>query len=108
MEGDPRYEASQDVPDFPYAEYAKMLGLSGIKIDKPEDIVPSLEFAFTLNKPVVLEFYTDPNVPLLPPHISFKEAKSFTSSLFKDPDTWDIIKQTWKETVKTYYHTDAK
>ena len=102
MEGDPKFEASQDVPDFPYAEYAKMLGLAGIKIDKPEDIVPSLEFAFTLNKPVVLEFYTDPNVPLLPPHITFKEAKSFTASLFKDPDTWDVIKRTWKETVESY------
>ncbi len=102
MEGDPKFEGSQDVPDFPYAEYAKMLGLAGIKIDKPEDIVPSFEFAFTLNKPVVMEFYTDPNVPLLPPHISFKEAKAFTSSLLKDPDTWSIIKQTWKETVETY------
>lgn len=102
IEGDPKFEGSQDVPDFPYAEYAKMLALGGIKIDKPEDIVPSFEYAFTMNRPVVLEFYTDPNVPLLPPHISFKEAKSFTSSLLKDPDTWDVIKQTWKETVQTY------
>jgi pyruvate dehydrogenase (quinone) len=102
MVGDPKFEGSQDIPDFPYAEYAKMLGLAGIKIDKPEDIVPSIEFAFTLNKPVVLEFYTDPNVPTLPPHITFKQARSFTSSLFKDPDSWDIIKQTWKETVDTY------
>ena len=102
MEGDPKFEASQDVPDFPYAEYAKLLGLAGIKVDNPDDIVPSIEFALSLDKPVVLEFYTDPNVPLLPPHITFKEAKSFTSSLFKDPDAWDVIKKTWKETIETY------
>lgn len=99
MEGDPKFEASQDVPDFPYAEYGKMLGLAGIKVDKEEDIVSAIEFALAQNKPVVLEAYTDPNVPPLPPHINFKQAINFTKALFKDDDAWDMIKQTWKEEV---------
>ncbi|MFZ1800107.1 MAG: thiamine pyrophosphate-requiring protein, partial [Chitinophagaceae bacterium] len=33
MAGDPKFEASQDVPDFAYDEYARMLGLEGIRID---------------------------------------------------------------------------
>ncbi len=103
MEGNPKFEASQDVPDFPYAEYAKMLGLDGIKIDKPEDIIPSLEYAFKLNKPVVIDVYTDPSVPPLPPHISFKQAKNFMFSMTKgDPDTWDMIKQSWKDVVENF------
>lgn len=103
MEGNPKFEASQDVPDFPYAEYAKMLGLEGIKIEKPEDIIPSLEHAFQLNKPVVIDVYTDPSVPPLPPHISFKQAKNFMFSMTKgDPDTWDMIKQSWKDVIENF------
>lgn len=103
MEGNPKFEASQDVPDFPYAEYAKMLGLEGIKIEKPEDIIPSLEHAFQLNKPVVIDVYTDPSVPPLPPHISFKQAKNFMFSMAKgDPDTWDMIKQSWKDVIENF------
>ena len=103
MEGDPKFEGSQDVPDFPYADYAKMLGLDGIKIDKPEDIIPSLEHAFTLNRPVVIDVYTDPSVPPLPPHITFKQAKAFASSMFKgDANTWDMIKQSWKDVIENY------
>ena len=103
MEGNPKFEASQDVPDFPYAEYAKMLGLDGIKIDKPEDIVPSLEYAFKLNRPVIIDVYTDPSVPPLPPHISFKQAKNFMISMTKgDPDAWDMIKQSWKDVIENF------
>ncbi|MEP6682076.1 MAG: thiamine pyrophosphate-requiring protein [Parafilimonas sp.] len=103
MEGDPKFEASQEVPDFPYAEYAKMLGLDGIKVDKEENIVDAIEWALACNKPVVLEAYTDPSVPPLPPHISFKQAKAFTSSMIKgDADTWDMIKQSWKDVIENF------
>jgi pyruvate dehydrogenase (quinone) len=104
MEGDPKFEASQEVPDFPYAEYAKMLGLAGIKVDKVDDINSAMEFAFAQQKPVVLEAYTDPNVPPLPPHITLKQAKNFTESIFRDPDMWSMIKETWKEEVATLFH----
>ena len=103
MEGDAKFEASQEVPDFPYAEYAKMLGLAGVKVDKEEEIQVVIEHAFSQKKPVVLEAYTDPNVPPLPPHINFKQAKNFTSALFKDDDSWEMIKQTWKEEVATLF-----
>ncbi len=35
MEGDPKFEGSQDLPDFPYARYAELLGLKGIRVDTP-------------------------------------------------------------------------
>ena len=38
MSGDPKLEASQDLPDFPYADYARLLGLHGIRVDRPEDV----------------------------------------------------------------------
>jgi pyruvate dehydrogenase (quinone) len=105
MQGDPKFEASQDVPDFPYAEYAKMLGLDGIKLDKEDDIEEALKAAFKSEKPVVLEAYTDPSVPPLPPHITFKQAKAFAASMLKgDENAWDVIKQSWKGVVKEYIH----
>src|SRR5436305_14931217 len=67
MVGDPKLRASQELPDFPYARYAESLGLGGIRIDKPEQIVPAWERAFKADRPVVVEAVTDPEVPPLPP-----------------------------------------
>jgi pyruvate dehydrogenase (quinone) len=101
--GDPKFEASQDIPDFPYAQYAEMLGLDGIRMDHPDQILPGLQRAFQARKPVVVEAVTDPSVPPLPPHISLKQSKAFVSSLLKrDPNAWDMIKQTYKDAIESY------
>jgi pyruvate dehydrogenase (quinone) len=109
MEGDSKFEGSQDVPDFPYAEYARMLGLEGIKVDKEENICDAIDRAMKADRPVILEAYTDPNVPPLPPHISIKQARLFTESLLKgDPDRWDMIKQTYKDAIETFLPHHSK
>ncbi len=103
MEGDKKYEASQDVPKFNYAEYARMLGFEGIRIEKEEDIIPGIEQAIASQKPVLVDVLSDPNVPPLPPHITFKQMKAFTSALTKgDTDFWGMIKQTYKDVVENY------
>jgi pyruvate dehydrogenase (quinone) len=95
--GDPKFEASQDLPDFHYAEYAHMLGLGGIRIDRPEQIGPAWEQALSSDRPFVIDAFTDPNVPPLPPHISFDQAKSFTSAILKrDVETLGLLKQAFK------------
>ena len=81
MEGDPRYDASQDIPDFPYARYAELIGLKGIRVDDPEMIADAWTEAFTADRPVVIDAVTDPSVPPLPPHISFEQAKHFAQSV---------------------------
>jgi pyruvate dehydrogenase (quinone) len=70
LQGDPKFEASQDIPDFPYARYAELIGLRGIRIDRPEEIGDAWDAALSADRPVVLEAVVDPDVPLLPPHIS--------------------------------------
>jgi pyruvate dehydrogenase (quinone) len=67
MEGDPRYPASQRVPEFPYAAYAELLGLRGIRVDKPDQIDAAWTAAFAADRPTVIEAVVDPTVPLLPP-----------------------------------------
>ena len=67
MEGDPRFGASQRLPDFPYARYADLLGLRGIRVDDPADLAAAWDAALSADRPVVLEAVVDPEVPLLPP-----------------------------------------
>jgi pyruvate dehydrogenase (quinone) len=103
MSGDPKFEASQDVPDFPYAKYAESLGLKGIFVDDPDKVGSAWDEAFAADRPVVLEAYTDPDVPPLPPHISLKNARAFMSTLRKgDPNELGIIKQSVKELVEEF------
>jgi len=98
LAGDPKYTEAQDVIAFPYADYGRMLGFEGIRVEKPEDIAPAWDRAFAADRPVVIEFVTDPNVPPLPPHITWEQAKSYLGALAKvDPDQWGIIKQSFKQ-----------
>jgi len=103
MAGDPKYVCSQTVPQFQFARYAEMLGLTGIRVEKPEEIGPAWDQALAASRPVVLEAITDPEVPTLPPHITFEEAKKFTESMIKgDPHLGHMIKQTFKEAVESF------
>ena len=45
---------------------------------------------------------TDPDVPPLPPHISFEMMVKYGETLLKgDPDELHIIKQTWKSELSS-------
>jgi pyruvate dehydrogenase (quinone) len=103
MLGDPKFEASQNIPDFPYARYAESLGLKGIRVDDPEQIAGAWEEALSADRPVLVEVVTDPEVPPLPPHITFDQAVKFWQSAFKgDPGKWDMIRQSFKEMADAY------
>lgn len=58
--GDPKFEASQDLPDFPYAGFAQSLSLHGIRVDTPDRIGAAWDEALAADRPVVLEAITDP------------------------------------------------
>ncbi len=105
MTGNPKYEGSQNLPDFPYARYGELLGLKGIKVDNPDDIERSFKDAFSADRPVVVEVMTDPEVPPIPPHVSAKQAGAFMKAVLKgDPESIDMIKQSWKDTISEYFH----
>jgi len=97
MEGDPKFEASQDLPDFQYAEFARSLGLAGIRVEKPDRIASAWDEALKADRPSVVEFHTDPEVPPLPPHITPDQAKKFLKSLLHDPNRSHMLKQSMKE-----------
>jgi pyruvate dehydrogenase (quinone) len=97
-EGDPKFEGSQDLPSFPYAQYARMLGLEGIRVDKPADIAAAWEAALAADRPTLLEMVTDPNVPPAPPHVTAKQVKNYLSALLHgDPQALEIVKASARE-----------
>ena len=93
MNGDPKYDASQQIPDVPYHRFAELIGLEGIFVDRPEALAPAWERALAARRPVVLEVKTDPEVPPLPPHITFEQAMHLSEALLKgDPHEKRVIK----------------
>ncbi|WP_312938399.1 thiamine pyrophosphate-requiring protein [Stutzerimonas nitrititolerans] len=98
MEGDPKFEASQNIPNVPYHRFAESIGLKGIYVDREDRVAAAWEEAFAADRPVLLEFKTDPDVPPLPPHIKLEQAKNFATTLLHgDPDQGGIIKQSAKQ-----------
>ncbi|WP_166851411.1 thiamine pyrophosphate-requiring protein [Isoptericola sp. BMS4] len=91
--GDPRYDTSQLLEDMDYAGYAELLGLRGIRVDRPEQVGDAWDQAFAADRPVVLDVHTDPNVPPLPAHVSREEATAFLETLAKgDPAQGSVIR----------------
>jgi pyruvate dehydrogenase (quinone) len=98
MAGDPKFPASQSLPPFSFAEYARSLGLEGIVMRSPDDIARGWQEAMALRRPVVVEAYTDPEVPPLPPHIELIQATHLMASILKgDPSRWQVIKESAKQ-----------
>lgn len=103
MAGDPRFEASQDIPEIPYARWAELLGLKGIKVDSPEDIGEAWDEALGADRPVLYEAVVDPEVPPLPPHIGFEQARATTRALYRgDPAAAEIIRHSFADLVESY------
>ena len=90
--GDPKFEASQSLPDFPYAKYAEMLGFVGVRVDRREDVAAAWERVLSADRPALVEAWVDPNMSIIPPHISFEQARNLSSALLRgDPDGLGVV-----------------
>jgi pyruvate dehydrogenase (quinone) len=107
MNGNPRFDASQDIPDVRYSEFARLIGLEGMFIDDPDELGDAWDRALSADRPVVLEVKTDPEIAPLPPHISFKEAKSFMFAMTRDDDAGHVIKDTARQVVNAMLHRNG-
>ncbi|HEX3464844.1 MAG TPA: thiamine pyrophosphate-requiring protein [Candidatus Elarobacter sp.] len=95
--GAPDYPGSQHLPDVSMAEFARMLGFEGIRVERAEDVGSAIDAALRAGRPAVVEVVTDPNISMLPPHIKWEQAKSFTSAMLKhDPEEGPVIVQSVK------------
>jgi pyruvate dehydrogenase (quinone) len=100
LEGDPRFDASQELPDFPYARFAELVGFKGIRVDDPDLVGAAWDEALAADRPVLYEAITDPEVPPLPPHITFEQATHFMQSVLAgDSHRRQMIGQSFKQKV---------
>ncbi|RQS46295.1 thiamine pyrophosphate-requiring protein [Burkholderia sp. Bp8990] len=100
MEGDPKFDASQQIPDVPYYRFATLLGLKGIYVDDPEQLGAAWDEALACDRPVVLEVKSDPEVPPLPPHVTLQQAKHFAQTLVKgDAREANVIVETARQVL---------
>jgi pyruvate dehydrogenase (quinone) len=103
--GDPKLEASQAIPDFPYARYAELLGFKGIRVERPEDVGPAWDEALAADVPVIYEAVTDPEVPPLPPHVSFEQARNLAQALVRrDPASGSILRESIKSKLQEFIY----
>jgi len=99
--GNPEFTGSQDLPYFPYAQYAEILGLKGIKVDNPDNLGTAWDAVLSADRPAVLEVVVDPDVPNIPPHISFGQMVKFTKAMVKgDAHEFGVITQTFKDVIE--------
>jgi pyruvate dehydrogenase (quinone) len=91
LEGDPRFPGTQQIPDFPAARYAELLGLHGIRCEKGDDVGAAWKEALGAGRPCVLEVVVDREVPPLPPHITLEQAKKMGMALIGDQDRGRIM-----------------
>jgi len=103
MEGAPKFVESQSLPDVDYAAFARSVGLLGMNVDTPKQVGPAWETALAAARPVVLDVRCDADVPPIPPHATFEQAKDTASALLRgDEDAWGVVKEGIKQKVLEY------
>lgn len=107
--GDPKWQPSQALPDVPYSEFARLIGLDGMRVDDPDQVGPAWDRALAADRPFVLDMVTDPNVPPIPPHITLKQARHFMGAIVKgDPESGSMIANTARGIVGSILPSKGK
>jgi pyruvate dehydrogenase (quinone) len=108
MGGSPQFLPSQRLPDFGYAAFAELIGLTGIEVTKPDQVNQAWQRALAADRPCVVEFATDPAVPPIPPHATWDQMVKASESIVKgDPDRWNVVKQGVKTKVQEMLPGDS-
>ncbi|MGW0288554.1 thiamine pyrophosphate-requiring protein [Streptomyces tuirus] len=103
MGGAPSFLPSQELPDVRYAAFARSLGLTGIRVEKPEDVEGAWRAALEADGPAVLDFLTDPAVPPIPPHATWDQLEATAASVLKgDADRGAMVKRGFKAKVQEF------
>jgi pyruvate dehydrogenase (quinone) len=103
MGGAPSFVPSQELPDVQYAAFARSLGLTGVRVEKPEDVEAGWRAGLEADGPAVIEFVTDPAVPPVPPHSTWEQMEATAASVLKgDADRGAMVKQGLKAKVQEF------
>ncbi|MFE9570671.1 thiamine pyrophosphate-requiring protein [Streptomyces sp. NPDC006692] len=101
MSGAPQFLPSQSLPDVPYADFARSIGLDGVRVEKPGEVEAAWRQALASDRPFVIDFRTDPAVPPIPPHATLDQIEAAAAAIVKgDSDRTGMIRQGLKAKVQ--------
>ena len=81
MVGAPKFVDSQALPDVDYAGFAAGLGLNALAVKDPEELANAWREALSADRPTVLDVYTDPDMPPIPPHATWEQFKAASTAV---------------------------
>ncbi|GLZ02888.1 thiamine pyrophosphate-requiring protein [Actinomadura sp. NBRC 104412] len=103
MQGAPKFEQSQTLPEMDYAAFAESIGMLALSVNKPKEIGSAWERALSADRPALLDVRCDPDVPPIPPHATFEQAKATARSLAEgDENRWGVLKQGVKAKMQEF------
>jgi pyruvate dehydrogenase (quinone) len=103
LAGDPLFPGTQHIPDFPAARYGELVGMNGIKVDKPDDLAGAWSEVLSADRPSVLEVVVDPEIPPLPPHVTVMQAKNMARAMVKgDPDRVGVTEKSLRGKLEEF------
>ncbi|MEV4941531.1 thiamine pyrophosphate-requiring protein [Streptomyces zaomyceticus] len=101
LTGAPQFLPSQALPDVPYADFARSIGLGGVRVESPADVANAWKQALAADRPFVIDFRTDPAVPPIPPHADLAQMEATASAILKgDSDRAGMIRQGLKAKIQ--------
>ncbi len=99
FEGNPEYGVELQPLDF--ALYAKACGAAGFTLDDPGKAEAVLREAFAQPGPAVVEAVVDPHEPMMPGHVTMKQAWNFAEALVRgQKDGWSILGDVAKQQIR--------
>ncbi|MEU5841810.1 thiamine pyrophosphate-requiring protein [Rhodococcus sp. NPDC047139] len=109
MGGAPKFADSQTLPDVDYAAFARTLGLGGETVRATDELDSAWERALAADHPTVLDVYTDPEMPPIPPHATWEQFTDVAKSVLAgDENRWDFVKQGVKTKLQEYLPGDRR
>jgi len=98
--GYPQFGVELKNPNF--AALAEAVGLTGLRVEDPEQVRGALEKALATKGPVLVDVVTDPNVLAVPPKATIQQAKGFALAMTKMvfsgelADVTDTVMANWR------------
>ncbi|MDT5349364.1 MAG: hypothetical protein QOH91_2651 [Mycobacterium sp.] len=103
MGGAPKFVESQELPDVDYAGFATGLGLNALAVKDPDELADAWRDALSADRPTVLDVYTDPDTPPIPPHATWDQFKAASAAvLAADEDRVGFVKMGLKTKAQEF------
>ncbi|MEU4874540.1 thiamine pyrophosphate-binding protein [Streptomyces sp. NPDC021608] len=100
---EPSSAASQRSPEASYAEFARSLGLTGVRVETPEEVEAGWRTALAADGPAVVEFLTDPSVPPVPAHATWEQLGAAAAAVLKgEPDAGAVARHAFKAKMQEF------